>query len=1792
MRRNRLKYFTTVSIALAVTICMSMLSVVFAADISGSAEYSEEGLSFTATDGSWTAKSTWTISKTDSQITGKATKSLVVDPTNTLTITNNSGGTVTIGFEYVATGCTATIGTSGTETIYTDSQYEAKLIDGQTLTISVQIPKAFGGDATINVNKFSVVAAKASSLTLEKPENGSYTISTTHDGGTTSATSDDASLSYVTGNYVTMEAKPTDEAQYQFRGWTINDVMVSSENPFTTNSLNDGDRINAVFTSASYKFVYNVGKITYSSWSEAVRVAKLDSLPIVLNQDYSLPGDLEALKATGENFVDEKEDFVSVEGNSVTYTLPKGVTFIIPYDSENIKTGRYDETESVSSVIKGSSDYELTINSGIKFDVNGIFVVNAKQYCVPYRDEGVTGAKYGKLVLDGTMTVNSGGELHARGYIVDSNHSAGHAFGKSLGKVYAMDGSSVYVFFQIRNHRGGTATGTVNLLGTRVMPITVYYLQNIMVYTEYVAGSSMHGCYAIDIDDSIKSGSCTILSGSSGLFVMHSGSALAMDYDYANDQLIVNLKQGTVDMKNISLTFPKMFLGQDITIDTASCELPISDNIQIYVGEYGNKTHGDASVIANVNYPIKLLPGASINVMGNGQMNITSKGGIYLYAAKKDGVSDYNATWSDGRYRVRLYNDLVKNSTASTPIESTKDAAINVYGTVVNQGILLQSPNITAGVNPMTENAVFDVQKNVTSGTVDELANTEKSVTENQNWEPIDGLFVDVSSSNTDYVAFSNNAVGTGTYKSVDIDGERYWYKHCVTFVDKDGNEVAEPVYIVGDSVTFNASDIGKYVIRNYSIDLPDGVTVSGTDKDGNADINYKSDADNGNVSAGWEHLTLSGVSQDLVVTLTMDSYDYRVNWIVTGDDSKNRAEYIDGDTTYTEWTGDSSMAFTATFTPDEGSATTATGTPLHIEDDTTTEENEAKSRYTVSNIDTDIQVELTVSSNAWLVTWNVTGGPDGAISWSEYVAADDGEITYTVDQPTSGWYVIEDNTEETTYYSYTEAYATGINNRESFTLENVTGNVNVDINLTKYDCKVQLTTGSNTAGEAVEVDPIYVNFVDSGGTVVVTSEDISTETVRNIFEEIKSISPETTYKLSDHKDVLTISNVTSRLTTVTVMLRSYDYKVEIVETEDDGTTTHLKQYITAGTPVSYEFAEGITIDSVTSVTTATVIRTDAAPDVKARLDISAVSGDTTINVETHGYDHIVTFVEVVTVDGVETTVELLKEYTTADRVEYAIENATTGSRYYISNAVIKSGTGTGALSEWPAESLAISCISGHPTIQIMRNTFEKKVTWINSADTTKSLEVDFLDANDTEASLDATQRNDAGIRYVAKVTGYTNLQTDQIPVTSGEIITVNNVAKDASVTIELLTYTYKIDYRADNLIKKTQYVDANGKNVTGTASIGYTATKPDYITNCVVSSGTAKIDGSSNTNANVADGWEGLKLTDIGSNVTVDLTLDTYDHKVTWTVKTSLNGVSNTATSARYITGDTAECSLDAQYTITDITASGVTTSGIGTNVATVSDITDDVAVKVVARDYLYKLIWVYDGEDHEQDVVASDIVDGVVKWTMPEELSNYVVTAVNPSNGTATFTNKTVSFTRASDATPGSTCRVEITLAEAEDGYTYYFGNMAYKYSKNKAYYTYDNGWKLMEQYTWSRVAGSKVYTVYEESEDGVSVLEKLYPVPNGSVLLVNNSNQIVKATVVVTAKYAWIEMALRGNDGTEGVITQSDDGTNVSTITITLMPGDEVIVTGDISGTPDNEYETASAAGEWSVKLEPTD
>ena len=656
-------------------------------------------------------------------VTIKAAGSLVSRKTNNITITNETSDTATLSFDYSAvtyysfTIAGATASASGT--------YSVLLAPGASLSMVLVSNSGFSNrTATLTLSNFSLtVAAASSSVSFEYDSTmGSVTV----DGeAVSSGTSKDISLS--TG--ATLVASANSGAT--FHGWVDTEGKILSTDATYALSPAGDMTVKAVFIGANSAPHFMVGGTSQKSQSTGL-------LGLSKRYYYTVSGSyiFDDLNKAAQFAGTNASNKAVVLMNSATlpagdYTIPSGVTLLIPFDSANTMY----TTEAVSTAEPESTDggwvaptvyRKLTLAQGANITVNGAISVSAQHTNTNGGKEhggSPTGpCSYIEMADNTSITVNNGGALYAYGYIYGN------------GSVTAKSGATVFENFQITDFRGGSqATDMEN----GVFPVSQYYVQNIEVPLTLEYGSSEHSYTTINMSGSEFGSSVAFIAGSDAMFNLTSGS-VTKRYDGTTDRLYIEL-DGDMTVSPINLT-----VGTS-TINSKNYELPVNNNFSILVKD-GSNIHMEQD--------IAMLPGSEITIEEGAKCTFGDNQNAYIYDLDEwgnyCGAADkviIPVAYAPGRTYTRTAADLTD---ATILVNGTVDASnCNIYTTAgganiysTGAGKVLARPGTQTVTYQLLQKTVTYVEIPLTSAKLKNADGTYQETTKTSGtYDYIDGVW-------------------------------------------------------------------------------------------------------------------------------------------------------------------------------------------------------------------------------------------------------------------------------------------------------------------------------------------------------------------------------------------------------------------------------------------------------------------------------------------------------------------------------------------------------------------------------------------------------------------------------------------------------------------------------------------------------------------------------------------------------------------------------------------------------------------------------------------------------------------------------------------------------------------------------------------------------------------------------------------------------------------------------------------------------------------------------------------
>ena len=569
------------------------------------------GLSFTGTaDDAWSATGT-TITGSVVSVSGTCGSTSY---NSSLVITNKKSTAATLSFDYTIEQNSGTIQVGGTE-VSSNGSFTRELAENETIKVNIS-----SGSTTatkITMTNVALVSDVTATTTFLPAENGTYTVNGT-------LITEEYSSTQSSLNAYQVEATPADG--YQFMGWyDVTNGKYINTAAKTALFIESNCTITAKFTSKKAA-LFETGGQPFDDLDKAVTYAQ----------------------ATGQSKITLASDG-SISGS---YTIPAGITLLIPFDA----TGTlYTDAPAAIRTAPASKPFRtLTMSEGTSITVNGAISLGGRYYAAGGSEQGRPVGDYGyiKMADNSSITVKSGGNLYAWGFISGS------------GSILAESGATVYEFYQIADFRGGSASKTIVQGGKKVFPFSQYFVQNIEVPLALNAGAAemvYSGVYAMSstYTTAIK------FIGDDGMFKVKSGS-FTKDYDEKTDRIVFTVN-GEAELNTLSLTLA------GIAVDSASYVLPITNNITINI-QSGNVT---------INQDAALLAGVEVNIAEGAGLTVANGKNVYVYDS--DEWNSDNFVWGSCKFKSVAYapgkaynrsnNDLV-------------DAKIDVNGNVTANGAI------------------------------------------------------------------------------------------------------------------------------------------------------------------------------------------------------------------------------------------------------------------------------------------------------------------------------------------------------------------------------------------------------------------------------------------------------------------------------------------------------------------------------------------------------------------------------------------------------------------------------------------------------------------------------------------------------------------------------------------------------------------------------------------------------------------------------------------------------------------------------------------------------------------------------------------------------------------------------------------------------------------------------------------------------------------------------------------------------------------------------------------------
>lgn len=664
------------------------------------------GLSFNGDDNaSWSANGTSIIGAATS--TGGTCSDTSYE--STLTITNKKLTTATLSFDYSIEQNSGTIKVNE-GAVTANGSFTKELVAGGTVTVYIKSGSTSGA-TKITMTNVALVSDVTATATFVPAENGTYKVN-----GNTITEEYRNTQSSMTAYQVVA----TPDKGYQFLGWynlTTGKCIATAAS--TALNIESDCTITAKFASKAAA-LFETGGQPFDDLKKAVVYAQTNhQSKITLAADGSISG---------------------------TYTIPTGITLLIPFDEAG--TLYTDSPAAIRTTPASKAFRTLTMSEGSSITVNGAISLGGRYFAAGGGQQGRPVGDYGyiKMADNSSITVKNGGKLYAWGFISGS------------GSVLAESGATVYEFYQIADFRGGSASSNMR---HKVFPFSQYFVQNIEVPLTLNAGANEQvysGVYAM------KTTYTTAINfiGDTGMFKVESGS-FTKDYDEKTDRLVFTVN-GEAALNTLSLKLA----GMDV--NSESYVLPITNNITINI-QSGN---------VMINQDAALLAGVEVNIAEGAGLTVADGKNIYFYDS--DEWNSDNFVWGPCKFKSVAYapgkaynrsnNDLV-------------DAKMDVNGSVTAIGAIYTTKG---GADICSSNKTG---KYVQQGAPGKDFNTYQYKTNDNKEVIIPITAAKLKNANDSYTETAKASAGaTFTYCKCQDCGNGTWVKDVAAINDSTGKQV------------------------------------------------------------------------------------------------------------------------------------------------------------------------------------------------------------------------------------------------------------------------------------------------------------------------------------------------------------------------------------------------------------------------------------------------------------------------------------------------------------------------------------------------------------------------------------------------------------------------------------------------------------------------------------------------------------------------------------------------------------------------------------------------------------------------------------------------------------------------------------------------------------------------------------------------------------------------------------------------------------------------------------------
>ncbi len=467
----------------------------------------------------------------------------------------------------------------------------------------------------------------------------SYSVSNPSAGSITATSGDQAIQS---GNEIDLGSRVTFKASVedgnQFYGWVNSKKeLVSTSQEYTCAITSNDFSLTAVIDTQN-KFALRKDGEFYETLDDALQNAIDGDKVIVLKTGISIDHDTE---------------------------IGTGVSLILPINDKGEYYALGDGTNSINRVAWTQEakykNLEITVASNAKLTIRGSLYLGATLHHPDQSAQGHTSGKYNQLKLDGQVIVEQGGTLDVMGRVIGE------------GSITVNNGGKLLQPFMILDYNGGT--NTESMFSAGVTPFKMYSMVNIQCSGGFTInyGGTLYGHASLyfwssttTIDQPFVTYDGAQGDEETALIILKDSSSAHFDYDDSHSRPEMGTTNNAQDAGKTTVTITggatAGYMSFPLDINTSKVYFSVPYNFELIL-QSGN---------FDIAYPYKLMPGSVVNVKAEATLTVKNGAGLHVY----DSFAD---------------NGVAKRSYPT--FEQLKNANYKTYASLIVDGTLVIEDN-------------------------------------------------------------------------------------------------------------------------------------------------------------------------------------------------------------------------------------------------------------------------------------------------------------------------------------------------------------------------------------------------------------------------------------------------------------------------------------------------------------------------------------------------------------------------------------------------------------------------------------------------------------------------------------------------------------------------------------------------------------------------------------------------------------------------------------------------------------------------------------------------------------------------------------------------------------------------------------------------------------------------------------------------------------------------------------------------------------------------------------------